>query len=684
MIDTRFLDVIPAIGAALSRPTRRAVVAGACGAAALAAAPGVAPLGQDQAFASEGTRAEQVVIYHTNDVHGHLQGDGSSAVGIDYVAALHASNPNSLLVDAGDATQGMPVVSLSKGAFAIELMNAAGYDAMCLGNHEFDFGQEVLLTNAEAAEFPMLSANVVRKDSGDALLTGVGACGDGATAVLECGGRHIGVFGITTASTSHSTSPANVEGLQFEDEVETARRCIADLAAQGVDAIVALCHLGDGPVSCRAVDLAAELEPEEAAMLCAIVDGHSHTVENIEVNGVLVAQTGCNLANVGKLTLAFDADGSVSAIEELLDPEGVAQATDPAPEVAEVLAEVSAEQEALMAQMLFDTPTTLWAGWLSESAISAPTRAVETNLGDVVCDAFRAAAGSYLEGEGLESMPVVAVENGGGIREAFARGMVSMGNLVATFPFSNTVVLKKITPRVLRDLFEGSFSSMVGQDEQTGMLLQEAVSGGFLQMAGCDVVCDPNAEAGARVQAITLEGAAEPLDLADDETPLLLVSNSYVMAGGDSYAAVAGIDPMADLGGELEILQNYLVELAGDDNDTESPSLPLYAGTLERLQLRGGYEPAGWVAVVRLVDGSGAALTGYAATLEVDASERFDVQSDENGLVYLDVSDGPHAVCLVGADGNDVVGPEHYVNNYLGYGLVEDELRSYPEIVVAG
>ena len=512
----------------------------------------------------------------------------------------------------------------------------------------------------------------------------MGACGDGATAVLECAGRHIGVFGITTASTSHSTSPANVEGLQFEDEVETARRCIAGLAAQGVDAIVALCHLGDGPVSCRAVDLAAELEPEEAAMLCAIVDGHSHTVENIEVNGVLIAQTGCNLANVGKLTLAFDADGSVSAIEELLDPETVAQATDPAPEVAEVLAEVSAEQEALMAQMLFDTPTTLWAGWLSESAISAPTRAVETNLGDVVCDAFRAAAGAYLEGEGLESMPVVAVENGGGIREAFARGVVSMGNLVATFPFSNTVVLKKITPRVLRDLFEGSFASMAGQDEQTGMLLQESVSGGFLQMAGCDVVCDPNAEAGARVQAITLEGAAEPLDLADDETPLLLVSNSYVMAGGDSYAAVAGIEPMADLGGELEILQNYLVELAGDDNDTESPSLPLYAGTLERLQLRGGYEPAGWVAVVRLVDGSGAALPGYAATLEVDASERLDVQSDENGLAYLDVSDGPHAVCLVAADGNDVVGPEHYMNNYLGYGLVEDDLRSYPEIVVEG
>ena len=86
MIDTRFLDVIPAIGATLSRPTRRAVVAGACGAAALAAASGVAPLGRGRAFASESARADQVVIYHTNDVHGHLQGDGSSAVGIDYVA----------------------------------------------------------------------------------------------------------------------------------------------------------------------------------------------------------------------------------------------------------------------------------------------------------------------------------------------------------------------------------------------------------------------------------------------------------------------------------------------------------------------------------------------------------------------------------------------------------------------
>ena len=94
-----------------------------CGAAALAAASGAAPLGLGrQAFAGEKARADQVVIYHTNDVHGHLQSDGSSAVGIDYVAGLHASTPNSLLVDAGDATQGMPVVSLSKGASAIELM----------------------------------------------------------------------------------------------------------------------------------------------------------------------------------------------------------------------------------------------------------------------------------------------------------------------------------------------------------------------------------------------------------------------------------------------------------------------------------------------------------------------------------------------------------------------------------
>ena len=179
----------PGVAGALedARPTRRAFVAGASCAAVGAALSSRAGLGARLARGQDaGAPAEQIVIYHTNDIHGHLQGD-ESTVGIDLVAGLREATPNCLLVDAGDATQGMPVVTLSKGASAIELMNAAGYDVMCLGNHEFDFGREVLLDNAAAAEFPVLGANVLRED-GQTLLEGVGSCGDGATAVLSARG----------------------------------------------------------------------------------------------------------------------------------------------------------------------------------------------------------------------------------------------------------------------------------------------------------------------------------------------------------------------------------------------------------------------------------------------------------------------------------------------------------------
>ena len=103
--------------------------------------------------------SEQVVIYHTNDTHGYLAGDGSSIIGIDQVAGLKESTPDAILVDAGDATQGMPMASLTKGADVIELMNLAGYDLMTAGNHEFDFGTEQFLSNVALADFPVLAAS---------------------------------------------------------------------------------------------------------------------------------------------------------------------------------------------------------------------------------------------------------------------------------------------------------------------------------------------------------------------------------------------------------------------------------------------------------------------------------------------------------------------------------------------
>ena len=128
-----------------------------------------------------------VTIYHTNDMHGRVDaqvsGPHDSPIGIAQIAAVKANTPNAILLDAGDATQGTPVAALSQGACVIELMNAAGYDAMAIGNHEFDYSFDTLLGLRDQAAFPLLAANV-RKD-GEAPFK--------ASVILEAGGVRIGV-----------------------------------------------------------------------------------------------------------------------------------------------------------------------------------------------------------------------------------------------------------------------------------------------------------------------------------------------------------------------------------------------------------------------------------------------------------------------------------------------------------
>ena len=131
----------------------------------------------------------------------------------------------------------------------------------------------------------------------------------------------------------------------------------------------------------------------------------------------------------------------------------------------------------------------------------AVTRLVETNYGDFTADAFKSAAETYLQTLGTDTdLPVIAVENGGGIRAMAPNGEITMGDLISAFPFSNTIYLKKVTPSILYEVMEVSGSTLDGQDKETGMLLQQTNSGGFLQISGFTVVYNPDEEAGNRVK----------------------------------------------------------------------------------------------------------------------------------------------------------------------------------------
>lgn len=539
----------------------------------------------------DGDAVQEVIIYHTNDTHGYLNGDGEEIVGIALAAGLKESTPNSILVDAGDATQGLPLASLTKGADVIELMNLAGYDLMTPGNHEFDFGTETFLSNAQKADFPVLAANIYR--NGSPLLKDVQEDSSGCHAVLEQNGVRIGFFGLTTADTASSTNPAGIKDLEFRDEIETAKTEINHLEEEGADVIVAMCHMGNMDASCTSADLADAMTGEYQDKIDIIIDGHSHTVENEETNGILIVQTGSGMAGIGKLTLEVRGD-EVSASEELLGPADLADIV-PDAAVAERLKQIESSQSDLLGETVGTTETTLWAG---QVGVVALTRLVETNYGNFTADAFRSAAETYLQTLGTDTdLPVIAVENGGGIRAMSPNGDITMGDLISAFPFSNTIYLKKVTPAILYEVMEVSGTALDGQDKETGMLLQQTNSGGFLQISGFTTVFNPDGEEGQKVVSITLDGQTEPLDREDTTTEIMMASNNYIMSGGNDYTMLADLPKYGEAGGELETVQTYLESCMKDG------VLQGYAGTGNRIQMRGdGYEPKDYTASVLIAD----------------------------------------------------------------------------------
>ncbi len=610
---------------------------------------------------TEGAKG-QIVIYHTNDSHGYLSGS-DSVVGIDQVAGLKNADPESILVDAGDATQGLPLASLTQGSDVIELMNLAGYDLMTAGNHEFDFGTEQFLYNASLAEFPVLAANVYR--DGSPLLAGVPEGNNGCHTVIERNGIRIGFFGLTTVQTATATNPEGIRGLEFQDEVETAKKEIDELEAAGADVIIAVCHLGDADAPCTSEELAGALTGDYQDKVDVIIDGHSHTVENEEVNGITIVQTGCNMAAVGKLTLDVSGE-DVTAAEELLTAADLAEAGVQAdPEVTAKLAEIEASQAELLEEELGQIGTTLWAGWIGNIA---PVRLEETNYGNFAADALKSAAESFQSSAGGD-MPVVAVENGGGIREAVYNGTVTKGDLIATFPFSNTLYMKVVTPQILYQAMEVSGSSLDGQDPETGMMLQQSISGGFLQISGFRVVFNPDAEQGNRVTSITLDGQSEPLDRNDTSTQILMVSNNYIMNGGNSYTMLGSLPKYGEAGGELEAIESYLQQCLADG------TMERYAGTQGRILMRGNaYQGGTYTVTLRIQDESGSPLAGQALSYRVDGGERVNGVTDAEGLLKIELTEGAHGIRL--ADSQQEV----YVSNYSGLGLQEDALREFPAL----
>lgn len=468
----------------------------------------------------------KLVVVHTNDMHGYYETTETS-IGIAGVAGLknyyEAQGADVLLLDAGDFSQGSTLVSYYKGKNAAEYMAAAGYDAVSMGNHEFDYSFDALLDNMKVltdAGVKVIDANVINKETGKSYFD--------ANAVFEFDGIKVGVFGLDTSETLTKASPSNVKAVNFLDKEEMfkeAQAQVDELKSAGCDYIIALTHLGvdEESVGRRSTDLAAAVKGIDL-----IVDGHSHTVIDggEKIGDTVIVSTGSYLANVGTVVIDKEAKTEEAKLISAADyAAGTAQYDET---VKALVAEDVAEVAEAYSKVFAKTEVHL-------EGTKQIVRSQETNLGDFTADAYLYTAQKYADEHELGVNVDCAISNGGGIRVSVEPGDISMDTLVTIFPFGNNVCLVTITGEQLLEVLEAS------------TFCTPETIGGFPQVAGIEYKLDTSvpyengeqypdstyyapAKPGSRVTIKSVNGKA-----FDPKAEYTVAVNNFQAEGGDTY-----------------------------------------------------------------------------------------------------------------------------------------------------
>ena len=510
-----------------------------------AAIPTSAESAEAKEAPAESPKSEEkdTVILHTNDVHGRIVeekgviGDAKLATVIEQERAK--SNQTTLVVDAGDAFQGLPISNSTKGEARAEILNQMQYDAMAVGNHEFDFGLDEAKKYKEILKFPLLSSNTYVN----------GARLFEASTIVDkdktVEGDEFVVIGVTTPETATKTHPKNVKGVTFTEPIAEVNKVIEEIQAkalaEGKDYkhYVVLAHLGvdtTTPVEWRGSTLAEALSknPLLKGKRVTVIDGHSHTVESTTYgDNVTYNQTGSYLHNVGKITYkSRQLLGNPSQI-----PAADAKKLKANPKIAAMVKEIKEKYDAENAvEVVSNSPVEL-------NGDRENVRVRETNLGNVVADSL------YQYGQTGFSHPTdIAVTNGGGLRETIAKGKpITKGNVIAVLPFGNTISQIQVTGQQVFEMFEKSLGSILQVDKAGKTVLDEngqpllEPSGGFLQISGAKVYYDTNLAAGKRILAIQVKNRATGLyEKLDLEKVYYLATNDFLAAGGDGYTMLGG------------------------------------------------------------------------------------------------------------------------------------------------
>ncbi len=443
----------------------------------------------------------RITVLHTNDIHGGImprpavfyEKDPQRLIGGAAALAAYVKKVKGpkILLDAGDWFQGTPEGALRGGQALAGVFNAVGYDALEVGNHEFDNGEKNLQEMIQELKAPVLCANVYHSVAQHA-----SECKPWV--VKDVAGVKIGIFGLLSTRMETGTMPESIAGLTFRRGIDEARGAVAALRDQGATVIIALTHQGfespSGPAFEGDRTLAAQVEGIDL-----IVGGHTHTVlergVRDETHGTLIVQAGADLTCVGEVTLEIDpgtkkvVQSSARIVELWLDVTGSA------PVVVEAVAKISRD-----VQRLYDV--------VVATAVVALTRNRdgESALGDWVTDCERDWAGTDL-----------ALQNGGVFRNDIPAGPVTLRSLFYAAPYGNKMV------------------KLVMKGKNVKSLLDQAVGMARMgQISGARVTFHRHAPPGHRLESVRISGK----ELVDEST-YTVATVDFLVKGGDGYTAFA-------------------------------------------------------------------------------------------------------------------------------------------------
>ena len=460
----------------------------------------------------QGIAAEPVelTILYTNDIHAQLHPlkatwmDKETDMGgfahiATLVQRLRQDREHVLFLSAGDVMTGPPVSRLTKGEAVFDLMNVMGYDAMCLGNHEFDQGWENVLDRIYQARFPVLGANIFYRDTNIPFAM--------PCVILKRGPLKIGIIGILGRKAALETINTRlVTALEFRDQITLLQEWVPRLRPH-VDILILLAHEGVAGMQSTTAeqDRQRRLDTDIAVAstvpgIDVLITGHAH--RGVEIP-IVVAPTGTLLVStygmgtrLGELVLLVDTGtGAVSGHGGKLIPVLSAEIP-PRPEVAQRIAYWDQQVQSITDEVLGETDHLLSRNYYDASP-----------LGNLCADAFRKVAGTE-----------IAITNSGGLRADIPAGPITVGQVLAAYPFENPIVKMTLSgEQILRLLKHGATFDY-----------------GIAQVSGIQMQLDTSRDKGTRVLSVRVN--SKPLD---PNRAYTVATSDYMARGGDAYTVFA-------------------------------------------------------------------------------------------------------------------------------------------------